>query len=314
MELRRFATYTNLDPGEYTFKIKSTNADGIWNDKSKSILIIITPPFWKTWWAYITYCLVFIICFYLISKYRSNKRKKKEEERLNAVIEREKLTQAELRVEAAEYKTKVIETEKEIEKQQIRNRISADLHDEIGSNLSSIILLSSLVDKKQNFDDELKKYITEIHGAAKISAEAIRDIVWFINPASDQIANLVAKMVQTSNTMLSSIEHELIKSNFDVTEKLPPNVKRNIFLIYKEILNNIIKHSQADFVSINIKQENKKFEFSVTDNGVGITLDGNNDGNGLKNLKFRADQIDANLQISSKEMKGTKITLIYTMA
>ena len=55
---RRFASYTNLDPGEYTFKIKSTNADGIWNDKSKSILIIITPPFWKTWWAYITYCLV----------------------------------------------------------------------------------------------------------------------------------------------------------------------------------------------------------------------------------------------------------------
>ena len=311
---RRFASYTNLDPGEYTFKIKSTNADGIWNDRSKSILIIITPPFWKTWWAYITYCLVFIICFYLISKYRSNKRKKKEEERLNAVIEREKLTQAELRVEAAEYKTRVIETEKEIEKQQIRNRISADLHDEIGSNLSSIILLSSLVDKKQNFDDELRKYITEIHGAAKISAEAIRDIVWFINPASDQIANLVSKMVQTSNTMLSSIEHELIKSNFDVTEKLPPNVKRNVFLIYKEILNNIIKHSRADFVSINIKQENNIFEFSVTDNGVGITLDENNDGNGLKNLKFRADQINANLQISSKEMKGTTITLIYSMA
>ena len=311
---RRFATYTNLDPGKYTFKIKSTNADGIWNDRSKSILIIITPPFWKTWWAYITYCLVIIITFYTISKYRMNKRKRKEKERLNAVIEKEKLTQAELRVEAAEYKTKVIETEKEIEKQQIRNRISADLHDEIGSNLSSIILLSSLVDKKQNFDDELKKYITEIHGAAKISAEAIRDIVWLINPASDQIANLVAKMVQTSNTMLSSIEHELIKSNFDVTEKLPPNVKRNIFLIYKEILNNIIKHSRADFVSIHIKHENKIFEFSVTDNGVGITLEGHNDGNGLKNIKFRAEQIGANLQISSKEMNGTTITLTHIMA
>ncbi len=311
---RRLASYTNLDPGEYTFKVKSTNADGIWNDRSKSILIVITPPFWKTWWAYITYFLVFIFGFYLISNYRMNQRKKKEEERLNAVIEREKLTQAELRAETAEYKTKVIETEKEIEKQQIRNRISADLHDEIGSNLSSIILLSSLADKKQNFDDELKKYMSEIHGAAKMSAEAIRDIVWFINPASDQIANLVAKMVQTSNTMLSSIEHELIKSKFDVTEKLPPNVKRNIFLIFKEILNNIIKHSQADFVSVNIKQENKKFEFSVTDNGVGITLDGNNDGNGLKNLKFRANQINADLQISSKEMKGTTITLIYIMA
>lgn len=311
---RRYVTYTNLDPDEYTFKIKSTNADGIWDNKGKSVLIRIEPPYWKTWWAYISYALVFILGFYSFRKYETNKRRKKVEDILSAVVEREKLKQSELKVKAAEYKTKVVESEKETEKQQIRNRISTDLHDEIGSNLSSIILLSSLVNKKQKVDEELKKYLTEIHGAAKISAEAIRDIVWLVNPTSDQTNKLASKMVETANAMLGDIKHESKKSNFDTTEKLPPDVKRNIFLIYKEILTNIIKHSQASFVKINIIEENDTFKFSVEDNGVGFDIHRKNGGNGLRNLKYRTQQIDGNLQISSEEKKGTVITFIYNMA
>lgn len=308
---RRFVTYTNLDPGNYSFKVKSTNADCMWINEGKSILIIITPPFWKTWWAYIVYGIFVFLGFFSINKYITNKRRKKEEDRLNAAIEKEKLNNAELKVEAAEYKAKVLESEKEIEKQQIRNRISADLHDEIGSNLSSIVLLSSLINQKPEVDKEIKKYVTEIHGAAKISAESIRDIVWFINPASDQISNLVSKMVQLSNTMLGNIEHDIIKSNFNISDKLQPNVKRNIFLIYKETLANIIKHSQASFVKINIFEENNTFKFSVADNGVGFNIKSENGGNGLKNLKYRANQINANLEITTKINQGTVISFIY---
>jgi len=311
---RRYVTYTNLDPGEYTFKVKSTNADCVWNDKGKSILIIIEPPFWKNWWAYITYAIVFIITFFSFKKYKTKKRRKKEEDERRTMLEKEKLKQSQLKLEAAEYKTKVLESEKEIEKQQIRNRISTDLHDEIGSNLSSIILLSSLVKNKQNYDKEIKKYLSAIHGAAKTSAEAIRDIVWFINPASDQIDQLASKMVETANVMLGDIKHEIKNINFDVLEKLQPDVKRNIFLIYKEILTNIIKHSRADFVSISIMKKNNTFIFSVADNGIGFNLNSKNNGNGLRNLKYRANQINGNLQISSESMKGTTITFEYKMA
>jgi len=311
---RRFVTYTNLDPNEYTFKIKSTNADGIWNDKGRSILIIIEPPFWKTWWAYISYILVFILGFYSLRKYEEKKRRKKEEDRLRIATEKEKLKRSELKVKAAEYKTKILESEKEIEKQQIRNRISTDLHDEIGSNLSSIILLSSLVKKKRKVDEELKKYLIEIHGAAKASAEAIRDIVWFINPTSDQTNKLASKMVETANVMLADIEHETKKTNFDTSEKLHPDVKRNIFLIYKEALTNIIKHSQASFVKIKIIEQSNTFKFSIEDNGVGFDINSRSSGNGLRNLKYRTKQIDGNLQINSEEKKGTIITFSYNMA
>jgi ligand-binding sensor domain-containing protein/signal transduction histidine kinase len=311
---RRQATYTNLDPGNYIFKIKSTNADGIWNKNEKTIAIIIKPPFWKTMWAYAIYSFVSILSLYSFGKYRSNKRKKREKDKLKTIVAKERLKQAELRAESAEYKTKIIESEKEIEKQQIRNRISADLHDEIGSNLSSIILLSSLVNNNLLLNKNEKKYITEIHSAAKISAEAIRDIVWFINPATDQIENLVTKMLKISNTMLVNIKYEIIKSNIESTERLHPNVKRNIFYIYKEILNNIVKHSHATFVKINISRENKIFCFSVEDNGIGFDLNTKKDGNGLKNLKYRASQINCNLQIFTKKKVGTKITLEYKIA
>lgn len=311
---RRFANYTNLDAGQYVFKVKASNNDVVWNEKGKSILLIIKPPFWQTWWAYLFYALVFVVGIVSLRNYELNKRRKKEEDRLRVINEKAKLKQSELRAEAAEYQAKVLESEKEIEKQQIRNRISTDLHDEIGSNLSSIILLSSLVNKKQTSENDQRKYINEIHGAAKISAEAIRDIVWLINPLSDQIGKLASRMVKTANTMLGDIKHEIVSSKFDNSEKLRPDVKRNIFLIYKEILTNIIKHSKADFIKIDIVEKNNIFEFTIADNGIGFNTTKASNGNGLRNLKYRTDQINGKLKLSSEKGKGTKITLEYNMA
>ncbi len=311
---RRFASYTNLDAGKYKFKIKASNNDGIWSDKIKSILIIIQPPLWQTWWAYLFYTLVFVGGIISLRNYELNKRRKKEKERLRVVNAKAKLKQSELRAETAEYKAKVSESQKEIEIQKIRNRISADLHDEIGSNLSSIILLSSLVKKNKKNDDEIKKYTSDIYNAAKVSSEAIRDIVWFINPISDQLGKLVSKMLQTANTLLGDIEHQINTSKFDTTEKLRPDVKRNIFLIYKESLTNIIKHSKADFVKINVKEENNTFKFTISDNGIGFDIEKVKNGNGLRNLKYRAEQIKAKLLIYSEIGKGTVVSFEYNIA
>jgi len=311
---RRFVSYTNLSSGDYKFNVKSTNADGIWNDIPKSLSISINPPFWQTWWAYVTYLLLIGFGYYSLRKYEENKRAKKEEERLRKAEELAKLEKSELRAEAAEYKAQILETAKEIEKQQIRHRISTDLHDEIGSNLSSIILLSSLAERKDNYDIEMKKYIKGIHNAGKKSAEAIRDIIWLINPASDQIGKLATRMVDTANIMLGNIKCEIKTSNFNINEKLRPDVKRNIFLIYKEILTNIIKHSQTEFVKIEIIEKDNKFRLLVIDNGIGFDINNKGNGNGLKNLKYRTNQIDGHLKIESEIGKGTTISLHCIMA
>lgn len=316
---RRFASYTNIDAGEYLFKVKGSNNDGIWNEKGASIKLIIIPPFYRTWWAYNFYVIAFLAALFFLRQFELNKRKKKEEAVLKEEREKAKLREAHLRAEKAELQAKALESEKEIEKQQIRNRIASDLHDEIGSNLSSISLLSSLV--KQNFPAEknaelngdIKKYLSEIENASRSSTESIRDIVWFVNPMSDQMNSLITKMRETANLMLSNIQFELNCFEIKPDEKINPELKRNLYLIYKEALNNIVKHSGAKFVKILVEEINKVFRIVIEDNGKGFIVNEAESGNGLKNLQFRAQQIKGDLKIDSVPGIGTKLELKFNV-
>ncbi|HSW55742.1 MAG TPA: triple tyrosine motif-containing protein, partial [Ignavibacteriaceae bacterium] len=192
---RRFVTYTNLDPGEYVFQVKATNSDGLWNDEAAKIFIVINPPFWATWWAYTSYFITLIGVLYFIRYTELKRRKKKEEERLR----RER---GEARLREAELNAKNAEQEKELEKHKIRNRIAQDLHDEIGSNLSSISLMSELIQNNENINAEASEKIKRIHKVAKGSTQAMRDIVWLTNPSSDSLKDLIAKMKEVAENTL----------------------------------------------------------------------------------------------------------------
>lgn len=305
---RRFASYTNLDPGKYIFRVKGSNNDGIWNEEGASLILTIAPPFYKTWWAYTSYMILIILFLLSLRRYEMNKRRKKEEERLRIANEEAQLREVELRAETAELKAKAMEAEKEMEKQQIRNRIAADLHDEIGSNLSSIILLSSALKDSDNINSS-RRYIADINYAAKFSADAIRDIVWFINPDSDQMDKLLIKMKETANRMLLGLKYNFTAEGLKNTEGLNPDFKRNIYLIYKEILTNITKHSGSDEVEIVIKEDNNKFFLFIKDNGKGFNVNDATNGNGLTNLRTRTSLIDGKIDIKSMENCGTEIFL-----
>ncbi len=310
---RQYASYTNLDPGEYTFKVKASNNDGIWNEDAASLILIITPPFYQTWWAYSFYGIVLIFGFYSARKYELNKRIKIEEENLRKEREQARLNEIQLRAEAAEYKAKMIETEKEVEKQQIRNRIATDLHDEIGSNLSSIMLLTSLMDNNLKENKTANNYTSNIYNAAKVSAEAIRDIVWFINPSSDNVGRLLSRMNETANAMLKGLTFSVNSSKIGNIDKLTPEVKRNLFLAYKEILNNIIKHSNANNVEIKIWEERNILNLLVKDNGIGFDENEVNLGNGLKNLRSRVNKIGGSIEIISQDNNGTSVFISVEM-
>ncbi len=132
------------------FQVKATNSDGLWNEQPAKFFIVINPPFWETWWAYSIYAIAFLGALAFIRATEIKRRKKKEEERLRREREEARLREAELRA-------KNIEQEKEIEKQKIRNRIAQDLHDEIGSNLSSISLMSELIQNDEGLILRLRK-------------------------------------------------------------------------------------------------------------------------------------------------------------
>jgi len=297
---RRFVTYTNLDPGEYVFQVKATNSDGLWSEKIARVFIVINPPFWKTWWAYTIYAILFLGALAFIRATEIKRREKKEEERLR--LERE-----DARLREAELKAKNIEQEKEIEKQKIRNRIAQDLHDEIGSNLSSISLMSELIQNDEKIPSEVSEKINRVHKVAKESTQSIRDIVWLTNPSSDSLKDLIAKMKEVADNTLGKF-----KLNFEyptnVAEiNLLPETKRNIFFIYKEALNNIVKHAEAKNVDIKFNIENGFIFLSIKDDGKGFNTESINSGNGLKNIKSRAKEINADLKFESISGKGTRM-------
>jgi len=299
---RRFVTYTNLDPGEYVFQIKATNSDGLWNEQPAKIFIVINPPFWKTWWAYTIYIIAFGGGLALLRATEIKRRQKKEEERLRRQREAALLREAEL-------KAKNIEQEREIDKQKIRNRIAQDLHDEIGSNLSSISLMSELIQNDEKLNAEASERIKRIHKVAKGSTQAMRDIVWLTNPSSDSLKDLVAKMKEVADNTLGKFN-----LNFDypkdVSEiNLLPETKRNLFFIYKEALNNIVKHAEAKNVYIKLLMEKSSILVSIKDDGKGFNALENFSGNGLKNIRSRANEINADLKFESNPGKGTFLEL-----
>lgn len=303
----RFANYTNIDPGEYTFLVKASNNDGVWNQNAAFIKVIIEPPFYKTWYAYLIYILIGLTLFYFLRKYELNKRKVKNDLLLKEEKEKAKLIEVQLRAEKAELQTKALESEKELDKQIMRARIASDLHDEIGGNLSSITLLSSIINNDDQVSPALKKQVLNINHAAKSSTESIRDIIWFINPTSDKLSSLYSRIKETTNFMLSGIDYKIKMNEVNNDEKINPELKRNIYLIYKEVLNNIIKHSGAKSVSIDFEKNESKLKIVIEDDGKGFDIASIKEGNGLRNIKNRSEQISALLEIDSKPGEGTKV-------
>ena len=299
---RRFVTYTNLDPGEYIFQVKATNSDGLWSNNITDIFIVINPPFWSTWWAYSIYGIVFIGSLYLIRSAETKRRKRKEEERLRREREAAKLREAEL-------KAKNIEHEKELEKHKIRNRIAQDLHDEIGSNLSSISLMSELVQKDGKINQDVLAKINRIQKVARGSSQAMRDIVWLTNPSSDSIKDLISKMNEVANDMLGGIKWNFDFPNEPDNINLIPETKRNVFFIYKEALNNIVKHSGAQNVFIILRTIGDLIILKISDDGKGFDTKVGSNGNGLKNMNNRAKEIGGKLELKSNPGKGTDLQL-----
>ncbi|HMN25637.1 MAG TPA: triple tyrosine motif-containing protein, partial [Ignavibacteriaceae bacterium] len=299
---RRFVTYTNLDRGEYVFRVKATNSDGIWNEKGTQIAITINPPFWATWWAYSIYILMFISLLLFLRSVEIKRRIKNEEERLRREREAALLREAKLRAIT-------IEQEKELEKQKIRNRIAQDLHDEIGSNLSSISLMSELIQKDGKINSDVFAKINRIYKVAKGSTQAMRDIVWLTNPSSDSLKDLISKMNEVARDMLGAMKWE-----FDFSKKISeinllPETKRNVFFIYKEALNNILKHSDAGNVDIKLNVIDTILCLDIKDDGKGFNTNTGFSGNGLKNLQSRAKEINGKLKINSSPGNGTSLEL-----
>ncbi len=210
------------------------------------------------------------------------------------------------------YRFNYLKAEKEKEKALMRSQIAADLHDEVGSNLSTISLQSSLMMRDKQLNYNSKEQLQNISNLAGTTTDIIRDIVWFINPFHDKSADLFLRMKELASKMLANLDYTFSSDGnaeqiFDLLPDL--NKRRHVFLIFKEILNNIVKHSGSTEANILLSAESEKFILTVSDNGKGFVESEIVPGEGLKNLRNRAEQAGAQISIESNSGIGTKITL-----
>ncbi|MBX3164987.1 MAG: sensor histidine kinase [Bacteroidetes bacterium] len=190
-----------------------------------------------------------------------------------------------------------------------RRRMAKDLHDDLGSGLSKIKFVSEKLSSKANSNPELVSGIDTIADTSMRLVENMHDLIWAMNPENTTLDGLVAHIREYGSDYLSETGQQLSLHipNSIPAEKINHEAHRNIFFIAKEALQNIVKHAQATQVEMTVNFNNSRFNLHIADNGKGISQE-NTQGNGLLNMKHRAENIGGNFNIHSSE-QGTTIVL-----
>jgi len=214
--------------------------------------------------------------------------------------------------ELKETQHNLVETEKQREAQSIRVRIARDIHDEIGSGLTKITLLSDVAKKKSN-QEEVAEALSKITTYSKGVSSSLSEIVWAINPGHDNIASLINYMKSTANNLLedSGVNYSLHFPDTEISSSIHPEIKRNIFLVMKEAINNSLKYANAKNITVTFTLNKSNFKLIVADDGNGFDVTDFNkiirNGNGLINMQQRMFQHQNKLTIISTPGHGCKI-------
>ncbi len=203
----------------------------------------------------------------------------------------------------------------QLELEQQRNRITADLHDEIGSTLSSLQINSTVAHKLMEKDvDAAQKVLQKVESQAESLAEKIGDIIWSMKPGKDEFMTLSTRIKNYCNEVLGSTDiHYTIKIAKEIDTKITDfATRKNILLITKEGINNAIKYSKATKIKVSIRFENNEITIIISDNGIGFSLN-ETVGNGIGNMKNRAKELSATFELISTINIGTSIKLHFTL-
>ncbi len=277
-ERLQFANYTLLPAGNYTFMVRCENGDGIPSPGVTTLKIFIRPPFWQTWWFLLLSLLAVASLIYLVHRVRVNRI---------------------------------------IDMQKVRTRIARDLHDDMGSTLSTINILSEMAKMKVHTDTgKTDEYLHKISDNSSRMMEAMDDIVWSINPLNDSMAKITARMREFATGVL---EAKNIDFTFHVDEavkelKLDMEARRDFFLLFKEAINNLAKYSDCRHAAIDLVVHRSTLIMKIRDDGKGFDVQAADSGNGLTNMTKRAQSLNGSLRIESAPQAGTLVELEVPLA
>ena len=249
----RSARYPSLPPGDYTFRVQARNSNGIWSEETAEISFTVNPPFWMNWWFLVAIAIAVFGVIYLF--YRNYK------------------------------------ISKMVDIERMRVRIASDLHDDVGASLTEIALQSDFL-QASHAEPEFKKSLNQIGKQCRHVVTSLDDIVWSIDARNDTLGDLTDRM---QDYIINVLEPRNFKVTYDFEElrmenKLPVSLKENLYLIFKEAVNNIAKYSNGNEVEVSMETNNGEYEFKIYDNGD--TGKGTKKtGHGLRNMEMRAKRI-----------------------
>ena len=278
---RTVASYANLPAGEYRFLVRASNWKGSFGTKTTSVLLFITPPFWQQAW-FITLCVVLVAGLaYALYRYR-----------INELLER----------------------------QAIRNGIAQDLHDHIGSTLSSISVYSQVaaIYQAQHKTEQLTEVLRTIGETSDEMITEMADIVWTIHPKNDHLASIVQRIESYAGPLCRArnIRFELNVDPAIYGLHLEMPVRKNLYLIIKEAVANALKYADCSVLHVRLRLHNNRLALAIEDNGKGFNANARPEspgvtlsGNGLQNMRIRAQEMKARLTLQSVIGQGTRLQL-----
>ena len=282
----RVATYTKLPPGEYLFHVVAFNEDGVLNPNGATLAVSVLPAFWQKLSFKIFASLVFIgiiggaIYYFSTQKLQRELALMKQHE----ALERE------------------------------RARIARDLHDHLGANLTQVALLGEMAEADKNLPEEVESHAQQICQTARETTHSLDEIVWAVNPSNDTLEGLVNYACKYAQEYfeLAGVSHR-----FEVPAQLPaaeiaPDVRHNVFLAFKESVNNVVKHARASSARVRLRLDSSAFTLEVEDNGCGLpkSLDDKSGRNGLRNMRRRMEDVGGSFSIGPAAGKGTIVRLM----
>jgi ligand-binding sensor domain-containing protein/signal transduction histidine kinase len=283
---RNYVSYSNLEGGDYTFKVRVTNTPGSWSKEIASMRITIIPPYWKRAWFFIACGLFLALAVYAIYRYR-----------INELVKR----------------------------QAIRNKIAQDLHDNVGSTLSSISVYSQVarIYQQQEKEHDLSTTLEKISATSSEMISELNDTVWAINPRNDNMEVILQRMESFAKPLLAA-QNIHFKMRYDqhlIMLNLEMEKRKSFYSIFKEAVNNVIKYSDCKVLAVDISEKGGRIIMKIVDDGKGFDLSKTSEGykssdvygggNGLKNMQNRAKEMKGSLKMHSEPGKGTSIELNF---
>ncbi len=273
---RGTANYTTVPPGRYTLRVTATNSEGVETTDGLAIPVRVRAPYYTTLWFR---SLMAFLLLGLISA-------------------------------AYGYRVRQLRA-----RQELRLRIAGRLHDDVGANLSALALRLGMLRGARGLDDQERERVQSLGALARETAHKVREIVWVVNTKYDTVAGLLAKMRDAVDTMLGdqpmSVDAEIPAPGDQ--RRVDMRLRQDVYLMFKEALHNVVKHSGARSVSVSVQWDDPRLTWQVQDDGRGFDPQGSVEGNGLDLMRARAARHGGQLSIESAVGRGTTVRYSTTL-